>query len=504
MTNVLSLKNQNSLLRAFFMLCTLAFLAGCSFAPDYVQPTMDLPSNWHDTPNKSDALNYDWWTRFNDPTLNAAIEKTLQSNYDLLIAAEKLSQAEIYIGVTRASLFPTVSGYGTSAKTMIALTPYADYPPAFIPERKQNAFTLGFQASWELDFWGKYRNATQAARQEMLMAAYSKDALELMLIAQTAHAYFALLSLDSQLDISERTLKTREESLRIYKAQYQEGLINELDFLRASTEVDTVKVSIARLLYEVDNAETALQVLMGESPRILFDDEFQRGLSLNDIEPIEHLPEGIPSELLNRRPDILAAEASLKAANFNVGVAKSHWFPAISLTGVLGLESLELTNLFTGPASTWTYGASLAAPIFQAGRISKNVKISESLMREAALNYQKTVQNAFKEVREGLSVQSSIGNMVKSLEHMVISLTQAVDLAQIRYENGYASYLEVLDAQRSLFEVEMQLEDAKASHLSTIVNICMALGGGYSDGVQRASAQSIAPSQPAQKKMSAF
>ncbi len=487
MNNVVSLQHVNKnnfFFPLMFNVLMLFLLAGCSFAPEYVQPKMDLPANWHETDKNQEAIAKNWWEKFNDPTLNKVIEKTLQNNYDLLIATEQLAKAEAYIGVTRADLFPTIGANASAGRSMSSSQPYQDTSPLLTPKRTNSTYIMNFQAAWELDFWGKYRNANNAAREQMLMASYSKEALKLMLITESARAYFTLLSLDGQLAISQRTLKTREESLRIYTAQYNEGLINELDYLRASTEVDTVKMSIAELIYQVDNAETALQVLMGESPRILFDESFKRGYSLNDLKPFITLPAGIPSDLLTRRPDIMAAEANLKAANFNVGVAKANWFPSISLTGLLGLESLELADLFTGPANTWTYGVSLTTPIFQAGKISSSVKVAEATMREAALNYQKAVQSAFKDVRISLSVQKSIGNVVMALEDIVNSLDKAVNLAQIRYDNGYASYLEVLDAQRSLFEAEIQLENAKASQLITILNIYQALGGGWQDIAQ--------------------
>ncbi len=470
----MKISNLTKFIKMSLLFPSLLIVSACSFAPEYVRPTLDMPETWPEYSINDEVVSGKWWERFEDERLNTIVEKALANNYDLLIAAEQVNQALGYLGVARADLLPNINGGGSAGEAMQYKTSEA------APRVTSDSYTLNFQAAWELDFWGKYRNANNAAREQLLASQYGKDSLKLLIAAQTATAYFTLLSLDEQLTISYRTLQTREESLRIYKAQYKEGLINELDFLRASTEVDTVRTAIFQLIYQIDNAETALQVLMGESPRQIFEEDFERGKTLTQLPNYPQPPAGIPSDLLSRRPDILAAEANLRAANFKVGVAKAQWFPSISLTGLLGVQSIDLDALFKGMAHTWSYGATVATPIFQAGRISSNVKISEAAMREATLKYSQTVQTAFKEIRTALSVQASIGNVVTSLDNIVDSLTKAVNLAQIRYDNGYASYLEVLDAQRSLFDSEIQLANARAQQLSTIVNICLALGGGWS------------------------
>ncbi len=455
-------------------LFSLLMLSACSFAPEHVTPEMELPETWADYQGTNTDISTKWWERFEDPTLNKVIDQTLANNYNLLIAAEQVTQARAYLGITRADLLPSISGTGSRGSAMLS----RETNPILL-DRTPDYNTLELAASWELDFWGKYRNATKAAREQLLASEYGQQSLIIDVTASAAVAYFSLLALDEQLAVSLQTLETREEALRIYSERYKEGLINELDYLRASTEVDTVKTTIYMLNYQINNAETALQVLMGHSPREIFAGNVERSHKLTDLPTAPVLPEGIPSDLLTRRPDIQLAEANLRAANFQVGVAKAAWFPSISLTAMLGLESIQLSNLFTGPANAWTYGAGLTAPIFNAGKIYNNVKVAESKVREAALYYQQAVQSAFKDVRTALSVQESIGNVVDSLEHTVQSLTTSVELAQLRYDNGYAAYLEVLDAQRSLFDAQIQLANQRAQHLSTIVYICQALGGGW-------------------------
>lgn len=463
----------------------LFILSACSFAPEYVAPTLDLPQEWSAEKEDGQNISKQWWKRFDDPVLDQIIETTLANNYNLLIAAEQIVQAQAYLGITRADLFPTLSGTGGLARSQSSVQAYEKYKDTalsyLLSDRVSNSVSLGLSAAWELDFWGKYRNATAAAREQLIATEYGQQALLLEVTAQTAVAYFTLLSLDEQLEVSYRTLKTREEALRIYHERYKEGLINELDYLRASTEVDTVKTTIFTLTYQIDNAETALQVLMGQSPREIFAANVERGLTLSQLPTTPQLPTGVPSELLTRRPDILAAEANLRAANFNIGVAKAEWFPSISLTGSLGMSSVDLDRLFTGAAGFWSYGASLTTPIFNMGRISSNIAINESLMREAVLKYQQTVQTAFQDVYKALSVQENIGNVVDSLRNTVKALDTSAQLARLRYDNGYASYLEVLDAERSLFDAEIQLANARSQHLSTLVYICQALGGGWTD-----------------------
>ncbi len=484
-----TINNKHSLKCSFILAVLCAFtlsvtLSACSFAPEYEQPQLDLPEVWLNPADgseydESEAISVQWWKRFNDPALDTFIEKALTHNYDLLIVAEQVNQARAYLGIAQADLFPTLAGTGSASNAMQSMQAYKDYPANLMPDRKYQYYSLGLQAVWELDFWGKYRNGTAAAREQLLASEYGQQALRLSIASQTAHAYFSLLALDAQLEVSRRTLASREEALNIYKDRYEQGLINELDYLRSSIEVDTVRTNLYTLEYQIDNAETALQILMGQSPREIIEAEIERSAKLIDLPTLPQLPTGIPSDLLQRRPDILAAEANLRASNYNVGVAKSAWFPSISLTGALGFQSYELGDLFDEMSGLWSYGASVSMPLFNAGKISDNIDASEAAVRVAVLKYQQTVQNAFKDVKTALAVQESIGNVVKTLEHTVESLEKTAALAQLRYDNGYESYIEVLDAERSLFSAEIQLVQARASHLSTIVNICLSLGGGW-------------------------
>ena len=440
-------------------------LSGCSFAPDYNRPAMDIPETWskapYSLPMATRSLEVQWWKRFN-------------------------------LGLARADYFPTLSGSGSAGRARVTEGDIAagtaisklfgmHHIPAEAPDRVNNSFSLGLQAVWEMDLWGRVRNSTAAAREQLLASEAGQRGVVLSLAGQTASAYISLRSYDAQLAIAKRTLASREEALKIYRARFDEGLISELDFLRAKTEVDSVRASLYTAQYQVATAESALMVLTGRSPRDIFETSPERGLELDAMPSAPQLPVGMPSDLLERRPDLIAAEAQLKAANFKIGAARAEWFPSISLTGQLGTQSSELDHLFESATNIWNIGGGINLPILTFGRISSNVKASEAAQREAAASYVLAVQQAFQEVRDALTIQDRTVYVVRALNDSVNSLRKATDLARLRYDNGYASYLDVLDAERSLFEAEIQLASTRAAHLTSIINVCMALGGGWED-----------------------
>ncbi len=490
--------------RAGAALCLISGMAlsGCSFAPDYNRPGMDIPDTWskapYNLPMASKNLEVQWWKRFNDPVLDKMVEEALLHNQNLAVAIARVDQARAYLGLARADYFPTLSGSGSAGRAKVTESDIAagtaisklfgiNGIPADAPGRVNNQFSLGLQAAWEMDLWGKVRNSTAAAREQLLSSEAGQRGVVLSLAGQTATAYINLRSYDAQLSIAKRTLASREEALKIYRARYDEGLISELDFLRAKTEVDSVRASLYTAQYQVATAESALMVLTGRSPRDIFEASPQRGLELDAMPSAPQLPVGIPSDLLERRPDLIAAEATLRAANFRIGAAKAEWFPSISLTGQLGTQSSELDHLFESATNIWSIGGGINLPILTFGRISNNVKASEAAQREAAASYVLSVQQAFQEVRDALTIQDRTVYVVRALNESVNSLRKATELARLRYDNGYASYLDVLDAERSLFDAEIQLASTRAAHLSSIINVCMALGGGWEDNGQPAA-----------------
>ena len=320
--------------------------------------------------------------------------------------------------------------------------------------------------------------------------------MRLSIAAQTSNAYFLLRSLDLQLSTAERTVKTRTDALRIYTARYEQGLISELDLSRAKTEVETAKTALYQTRISRDAAESALEALLGRSPKDIMDGTVQRGMTLESIPTPPVIPAGVPSDLLERRPDIQQAEMSVKSANANIGVAKAAWFPAISLTGLFGVVSPELHTLMSNPLQTWSYGGAASMPLLDFGRVKYGVEAAEAKQRESLATYEKTVQGAFKEMRDALTRQQEMSNVVASLERMVKELRLSVELANTRYDNGYSSYLEVLDAERSLFDSEMQLAAARSERLSSIVNVCLALGGGWKEPEETLSWKGLSPERP--------
>jgi len=460
------------LIKSCLLGLTMLGLSACSLAPDHITPEMEMPEKWEISAKKIPALNVDWWTRFNDPVLTTFIEEALNNNRDLTIALAQLDQARAYLGLARAEQLPLI---GATASGTQVWSDNTRIPSTSSP------WEAGFTTSWEIDLWGKYRNASAAARAEMLAMEANQDAIWLSVAGQTANGYFLLRSLDSQLDTATRTLRTRTDALIIYRARYDQGLINELDLMQARTTVETAQTALYQTQLAKEQAKAALATLLGRSPKEIMLATIQRGTTLEKF-PIELvIPPGLPSDLLTRRPDIRIAEEQLKSANANIGVARAAYLPALSLTGLLGVASPELYSLVQNPVNAATAGGALAMPLLDFGRVSSNVDVAKAKQREALASYELTVQNAFREMHNVLAAQTMTMKIVASLKRMVRELVRSTELARTRYDNGYSSYLDVLDAERSLFQAELDLANAKKERLTAIVNVYLALGGGWQD-----------------------
>jgi multidrug efflux system outer membrane protein len=458
------------------LLLSCTFSTGCSFAPDYVRPDMELPPVWFDT--TPETLEVQWWKRFQDDTLNALIEEALMNNRDILQAVARIDFARAQLGLSRSELFPAPGASGNAARSRGSLLAY---PPVQPGAETNSNYAADLNATWEIDLWGKLRNLNEAAAAQMLAAESTHSAIWLTVAGQTAKCYFLLRSFDLQEFIAQDTLKTREESLRIYSTRYKRGTIDELDLLRVKAEVEVARSSMFTLRVGRDAAESALAALIGRSPyAIMTKGDINRGLTLEKMPTAPILPSGLPSDILERRPDIRASEEALKAANYNIGAARADFFPSVSLTGMLGFASAELDNLFGNNSRTWQFGGGIYLPL-NFWRIQSNLRGAEARQRESIAGYQKTVENAFREIRNALTEEEQYSNVVSSLETMVADLRQAVKLVKTRYDNGYSTYLEVLDAERSLFNVEMDLVAARTNLLNGIVNVCLAIGGGWKE-----------------------
>lgn len=463
--------------------CASLLVTGCSLlAPKYERPAIDIPASWSKVKLSSLPLNVDWWQRFNDPVLTALIEEALKYNQDLAESLARVESAAAKAGVNAANMMPNSyaaagsSSQGASEKT-------ANTKPFSESGLNRSTYTNqgSLNASWELDLFGRYYNTYRMMTNVMLATVVSHEALRLSVARQTAESYFVLLALDMQLNTARRTLKTREEAFRIYSSRYKQGDITELDWQRARAEVETARAQVHTSTIAVDQAEASLAVLLGRSPRDIMERGMERGKAIAKLPAPPVLPEGLPSQLLWRRPDIRAAEYSLMGSNANIGAARAAFFPSISLTGMLGTVSAGVGSLFTGPAGAFSYGVSGQLPLLDFGRNWYNLKDAHAQKEAAIAAYRKSVQAAFMDVRTSLTAQRETDAIVKSMQVQVDSLRRAVDIARLQYENGYTDYLTVLDAARQLFASELQLATALRDRLSAVVAVCMALGGGWDD-----------------------
>lgn len=466
----------------FICLCLFSALAACSLAPRYQRPEQDLPKEWRSVDLGAAPLDADWWTRFQDPVLTALIDDALAQNQDIAESLARLDSAAAKVGVATAALFPQASGTG-AAQAQGA----SEKGPNAVPFSKSgmSRWTTQYQgalsAGWELDLWGKVRNQRTMLSDVLMNSVIGHEGLRLSVAAQTAQGYFALLALDMQLETAKRTFKSRKEAFGIYTSRYRQGDITELDWQRARAEVETARAQVHTSTVAVDQAEAALAVLIGRAPRDIINQAMPRGQEIGKLPAPPVLPSGLPSELLMRRPDIRAAEYLIMAYNANIGVARAQFFPSISLTGMLGTLSASVANLFTGPAATWSYGATGSIPLLDFGNNWYNLKDAEAQKRAAEAAYRKSVQTAFQDVRTSLTAQREAGAIVESMQIEVESLRRATEIARLQYNNGYTDYLTVLDAERQLFAAELQLASALRDRLNAVVGVCMALGGGWSD-----------------------
>jgi multidrug efflux system outer membrane protein len=354
-----------------------------------------------------------------------------------------------------------------------------------IPAHKSHAvsrtgtvWTGNIQAAWELDFWGKFRNAAEAARESLISAEDTQRALALSVAGQVCSAYFDLLNYDAQWELTQKTLAARREYAELYEKQYAAGAVSTLDILRIRTQVATLTDSLAQAAQQKEQAEAVLLLLVGASPAEILQGKTNRG-KLEEISPLAVIPSGLPSALLERRPDILSAEAALKAAHFKVGEARAAFFPSIDLTGSLGMESTALGKLFSGSAGTWTFGGNASLPLLTFGKNLAGLRQAEASVREAVAAYELTVQQAFRDIRESLAVQKAMAEGADSLAEAVRYMEQAADLARLRYAEGYVPYLDVLEAEQTLYSSRMELSSRRAGQLSAVAQVCVALGGGW-------------------------
>jgi multidrug efflux system outer membrane protein len=449
-------------------------ISGCTVGPNYKRPDVDVPTTYRVAPvsdaaaNPSPALGEaKWFDVFQDEQLQNLIRVALQQNLDLRIAATRVLQAQAQLGITRADQFPNLSaGAGIGTQRQAATVLFHGF--------EETTGQISLSASWELDFWGKYRRATEAARANLLASEWGRRAVVNTVISNVATTYFELRALDLQLEISKQTLASRQDSLKLEQALEQNGSTSLVDVRQSEQLVYTASETIPNVERQIAQDENLINILLGRNPGPV-----ERGRKLTDQPHPPSIPPGLPSALLERRPDIQQAEAQLIAANAQIGVAKAAFYPDISLTGTAGFQSLSLSKLFTGPSSFWNVGPTLSVPIFTAGKLRSNVHLTEAQQQQALLTYQQTIQQAFRDVSDSLIAYQKNREFREQQELLTASAEDSAKLAQIRYQAGVASYLEVLTNDTNFFAAQLNLASAQQNELTALVQVYNALGGGW-------------------------
>lgn len=452
---------------------TVLLLAGCTVGPKYKRPPVSVPDVYRaaaadaDKQSTTSLGNEKWWELFQDEQLQQLIRTALTENYDVRIAAARIMQAQAIVGIRRADQLPTIAAGVAGA--------IQRFPRDISgPEVETSASSVNLSMIWELDFWGKFRRATEAARAELLATEWGKRAVITSLVRDVSSSYFQLRELDLEMEISKQALASRKESLRLVKVRAAGGVTSMLDVRQSEQLVYEAAGSIPDLERRIEQQENLISVLIGKNPGPI-----SRGRPLveNAFPPV--VPAGLPSTLLERRADIKAAEQTLVAANARIGVARAAYFPQITLTASGGFQSSALTSLFTGPAGMWNFAGQLLQPIFAGGRIKSGVKLAEAQKDEAVLAYQQAIQQAFREVSDALIAYRKDQEFREQQALLTEAAKDATTLSQSRYEGGVTSYLEVLDSDTRYLAAQLTLAQAQLNERLAVVQLYGALGGGW-------------------------
>jgi multidrug efflux system outer membrane protein len=460
-------------MKRLFLVCGALLLAGCVVGPNYKRPDVSIPANFRgaaDQPSGPASLaDTKWPELFQDEVLKQLVTTALQDNFDLRIATQRILEARAQLSITRSQLLPTLDATAQFNSIRTSQRGSIRFP---IPDV---SFTqVGFTLGWELDVWGRIRRLTEAARAQYLATEEARRAVVTTLVADVTTAYFELRELDLELSIARQTLDIAQNSLRLTTVRRNRGVATGLDVHQADVFLYTATAQIAATERAIAQTENAINLLQGKNPG-----DVQRGKPLSEFAVPAQVPPGLPSSLLERRPDIRAAEQNLIAANAEIGAAKAQYFPQITLSGLLGAQSNALSQLFTGPGRAWTFAPAATLPIFNAGRLRANVRLTEALQQESLIGYQKSIQTAFREVADALAAYRKTSEQRAQEELLVAALKETERLSTLRYRGGLDSYLQVLDAERNLFQGQLALAQLQREELLTVVQLYRALGGGW-------------------------
>jgi outer membrane protein, multidrug efflux system len=471
--------------KAIILLGVIWLLAGCAVGPDYKRPAVDIPQSYRfEDKEAKDLANTAWWQQFNDPVLNDLIRTALQENKDVKVAAARIEQFVGQYVTTRSAFFPQI-GIGASGGVQ-RITEQGFTPLPSNVKNPNDVWQIFLNGNWEIDIWGKIRRATEAARAGILSSEEGRRTVILTLVAAVASTYIDLRDADREMEISKKTAEAYKESLRIFERRFQEGFSSSIEVNMIRAEYEQALSRISFYGKTIPQLENALSILLGRNPAPI-----PRGNTLDEL-ALPAVPSGLPSELLAQRPDILRAEQDLIAANAQIGVAKSLYYPAISLTGIFGFASTDLSKLFRTEAQAYSFAAPMIAPIFTAGAIRGQVKFAEAQQQELVVRYQQVIQAAFREVDDSLVDQKQTKDQLEAQGRQVVALREYARLAQVRFDNGYTSYLEVLDANRSLFDAELRYAQTKATLFRSFVSLYKAMGGGWVTEADKMTGQEVA------------
>ncbi|MCU7817155.1 MAG: efflux transporter outer membrane subunit [Candidatus Thiodiazotropha sp. (ex Rostrolucina anterorostrata)] len=455
----------------------ICMLSSCVISPDYLRPTIETPASWTISyAAAAGMIDSAWWEQFNDPVLNELIATALTDNLDLMAATARVDQFLGQWRTTRSEAFPQIgasAGISRQQDTKTGLTP---------GRNPYNAYSGAVQASWEIDFWGRIRRATEAAQAELIASEAGRRTILLTLVSNVANNYIVLRGLDRQLEIAKETEQAYADSLHIFNLRHKYGTVSLVEVSQVESEYEDARQLIPLLEGQISQQEHLIAVLLGQNPKAIL-----RGKTIDEL-TIPGIPAELPSQLLQQRPDIIAAEQALIAANARIGVARALYYPNVSLTGALGISTINSGDLFDGDSFTWGIGGDVLAPIFTFGNIEGQVMTAEALQREALYNYRQSIISAFRDVEDALVATTKGRKSQEAQGRRVKALSTYSRLAKAQYDMGTTSYLQVLDANRSLFSSELDYVQTQTTVMISLVDIYRSMGGGWLDIAEQGTA----------------
>ncbi len=465
-------------MRILVALVLVLLLTGCMVGPDYERPKPDVPAAFlYEDGEARATVNINWWKQFQDPALDSLIIEALADNRNIKIAAANIEQAAAVLRQARAPLFPQIGYGGTDTRERMSeqsISPYSS-----LLQNPHSSYQVFANVSWEIDLWGRIRRLSESAQAGLLATEEARRGVILTLVSSVAGDYIQLLGFDDQLRIAKETLVTYAQSVKLFELRFKYGQVSQMTVEQARSQYETAASAIPQIELQIAQLENAISILLGRNPGPV-----KRGKTLHELH-LPPVPAGLPSDLLVNRPDIRQAEQNLISANAQIGAAKALYFPAISLTGALGLASSDLSSLFQGPARIWSYAGSITGPIFTGGAIQGQVREAEAIRKASLLNYEQTVQNSFADVDNALVARKKLLDQIQAQERLVKANREYVHLARLQYEGGYSPYSTVLQAEQQLFPSELNYAQYRAGLFNALVNIYKAMGGGWITDAER-------------------